>query len=78
MMPAESRQIRGAVMVTIDKEQIPWQEGMCVLDVMEAIADRFPYAVVRLNGKLVSRPNFDKTPVPDGSVIVPIPMVAGG
>ena len=65
-------------MVTVGEEKIAWHEGMCVADAMAAIADRFPYAVVRLNGKLISRPNFTSVPVPDGATIVPIPMVAGG
>ncbi len=36
------------------------------------------YAVVRLNGKLVSRPLFKDTPVPDAAEVVLIPMIAGG
>jgi len=33
---------------------------------------------VRINGKLVSRPNFGETPVPDQARINLIPMIAGG
>ena len=36
------------------------------------------YAVVKLDGKLVSRPHFDTTPVPDGARVTLIPMIAGG
>jgi thiamine biosynthesis protein ThiS len=65
-------------MITVGEEKIPWKAGMTVAQVMEAIEDGHKYAVVRLNGKPVSRPNFDKTPVPDESEVIPIPMVAGG
>ena len=36
------------------------------------------YAVVNLDGRLVSRPNFNTTPVPDGARVRLIPMIAGG
>ena len=65
-------------MITAGEKKIPWKSGMTVAQVMEAIEDGHKYAVVRLNGKPVSRPNFDKTPVPDHSEVIPIPMVAGG
>ena len=65
-------------MITVGQEKIPWKEGMTVAQVLEAIADGHKYAVVRVNGKLVSRPNFEKTPVPDHAEFIPVPMIAGG
>ena len=35
-------------------------------------------SVVRLNGKLVSSPQFAETKVPDGAEIQLLPLVAGG
>lgn len=51
---------------------------MTVGDLLRDLNDSYPYAVVRINGKHVSRPDFDKTPIPDDSEIYLIPMVAGG
>jgi len=65
-------------MITVGEEKIPWKEGMTVSQVLAAAKDDHPYAVVRVNGKPVSRPNFEKTWVPDDSEIIPIPMIAGG
>lgn len=65
-------------MITVGEEKIDWQEGMTVAQVMETVADGHRYAVVKLNGKPVSRPNFRKTPVPDHANIILIPMIAGG
>ncbi len=42
------------------------------------LTDGHIYAVVKLDGKLVSRPHFNVTPVPDGSRVTLIPMIAGG
>jgi len=64
--------------ITIGDEKIPWQEGMTVARVLEELNDGHFYAVVRVNGELVSRPNFEKTPVPDHAEIILIPMIAGG
>jgi thiamine biosynthesis protein ThiS len=65
-------------MITVGKEEIPWEKGMTVAQALEAIADNHAYAVVRVNQKVVSRPNFDKTPVPDHCEITLIPMISGG
>jgi len=65
-------------MITVGDEKMDWHEGMTVAQVLETIEDGQQYAVVRVNGKPVSRPNFDKTPVPDHAEIIPIPMIAGG
>ena len=60
-----------------DKEMI-WQPGMTLAQVMETLEDGQLYAVVRLNGKPVSKPNFAGTPVPDGAEILLLPLIAGG
>ncbi len=65
-------------MITVGKEKISWEKGMTVAQVLEAVEDGHKYAVVRVNGKLISRPNFEKTPVPDRAEFIPVPMIAGG
>ncbi len=65
-------------MIRVADKTLNWHEGMTVSDVLIELADSHPYAVVRINGTYVSRPNFDKTPIPDGAEIFLIPMIAGG
>jgi len=65
-------------MVYFDDIAVAWQEGMTVADLLDNAAAGYPYAVVKLDGRLVSRPHFASTPVTDGSRIVPLPMIAGG
>ncbi len=65
-------------MIQVGNKKMDWQEGMTLARVLDALDDDTPYAVVRFNGKLVSRPDFATTQVPDGAVIEPIPMIAGG
>ncbi len=65
-------------MITVGDEKLDWYEGMTVAKVLSAIKDGHTYAVVRMDGQTVSRPNFDKTVVCDHSEILLIPMIAGG
>lgn len=65
-------------MVTIGDLKAPWSEGLTVARALAMLDDDYDYAVVRINGKLVCKPNFESTPVDDHAVIVPIPMIAGG
>ncbi|MBW2094258.1 MAG: sulfur carrier protein ThiS [Deltaproteobacteria bacterium] len=64
-------------MIRVDGRQVPWHEGMTVSTLLAEVDAHF-YAVVRLNGKLVSRPNFETTLVPDNAEVILLPMIAGG
>ncbi|MBW2612041.1 MAG: sulfur carrier protein ThiS [Deltaproteobacteria bacterium] len=65
-------------MISLNDEKIPWQEGMTVADLLSGLNDAHNYAVIRVNGKYVSRPNFDAYKIPDEAEIFLIPMVVGG
>ena len=58
--------------------EFPWRRDMTVADVLGLLHEPYPYVVVRLNGRTVTRPNFDMTLVPDEAELVLIPMVSGG
>ncbi len=65
-------------MISLDDDQMPWHNGMTVADLLETIADADQYAVVKVNGRYVSRPEFNKYEIPDNAEIRLIPMIAGG
>ncbi len=65
-------------MIRVDGNQVPWEEGMTVSILLDEVIESDKYAVVRLNGRTVSRPNFKTTHIPDDSEIILIPMIAGG
>ena len=65
-------------MIRVSGKQLPWHKGMTVSELLEALKDPHPYAVVRINEQYVTRPNFAKTIVPDNAQVFLIPMVAGG
>ena len=65
-------------MIKVSDQAVTWYEGMTVSDLLKELDDPHPYAVVRINEKYVSRPNFDNTIIPDGSQVFLIPMISGG
>ncbi len=65
-------------MITVSGRTVAWHEGMTIIDLLNEIKDSHPYPVVRIDDKYVSRPNFDKTIIPDDAEVFLIPMIAGG
>ena len=65
-------------MIQVAGKQIPWHEGMTVSELLNALNDPHPYAVIRINDVYVTRPNFEKTIIPDDAEVFLIPMIAGG
>ena len=65
-------------MITVAGTRYPWHAGMTIADLLDELGDPEGYAVVRIDSTYISRPNFDKTLVPDESEIFLIPMIAGG
>jgi thiamine biosynthesis protein ThiS len=65
-------------MIKVRGKELPWREGMTVAALLKDLGTSYPYAVVRVNGKVISRPHFQETTIPDGAEIHLIPMVSGG
>ena len=65
-------------MITVSGKKHAWREGMTVADLLNDMQDSHPYAVVRIDETYVSRPNFEKTIIPDGAEVFLVPMIAGG
>jgi thiamine biosynthesis protein ThiS len=64
--------------IKVSDKTVTWHQGMTISDLLNELNDPHPYAVVRINEKYVSRPNFDKTIIPDDAEVFLIPMIAGG
>jgi thiamine biosynthesis protein ThiS len=65
-------------MIRVADQSMAWQSGMTVADVLGVLGKEADVAVVRLNGRLVSRPNFALTLVPDHAQVDLLPVIAGG
>ncbi|MCK5836612.1 MAG: sulfur carrier protein ThiS [Desulfobacula sp.] len=65
-------------MIEVDDKQLPWSDNMTLASLLKTIDNVDFCAVVRLNGTLVSSPNFEKTRVENNAKIQLLPLVAGG
>ena len=65
-------------MIRVNGKQQLWYEGMTIKDLLEDLEDSHHYAVIRINDRHVSRPNFEKTLIPDHSDVFLISLIAGG
>jgi len=65
-------------MLKVNDQETAWQEGMTVRDLLNGLEGDHDYAVIRVNGKYVSKPYFDEYQIPDNADIYLIPMVVGG
>jgi sulfur carrier protein ThiS len=65
-------------MIRVDEKTLPWHAEMTVADLLRKLGDTHPYPVVRINTRYISRPNFEKTMIPDEADIYLVPMIAGG
>ncbi|MGB5986847.1 MAG: MoaD/ThiS family protein [Desulfobacterales bacterium] len=65
-------------MIRVGDRRVEWHDQMTVSSLLSALGETYEYAVVRIDDRVVSRPNFDHTFVPDESQVYLIPLVAGG
>lgn len=65
-------------MIRVGDQDYPWREGLTLASLLEMVEEGRQVVVVRLNNKLVSKPRFATTLVPDKAEVILIPMIAGG
>lgn len=65
-------------MIHVDEKEFAWREGLTVAALLKELKGTKTFAVVRMDGKYITRPKFDQTVIPDGARILLIPMIAGG
>jgi len=65
-------------MITVNGEPLAHTPGMTVRDVLKARGFVFPLVIVRIGGQLVSREDFDTTPVPESAEVQVLHLMSGG
>ena len=65
-------------MIKVDGKEIEWFEGMTIADMLKALAEGNHCPVVRLGQRLVTRPNFGDTTIPDNTEMHLMHLIAGG
>ena len=65
-------------MITAKGKRLEWHEGLTVRDVLDTLGYNFPSLLVRVNGTIVRRKDWESTTVADEAEIEVRPIVAGG
>jgi sulfur carrier protein len=65
-------------MIRVNGEEMEWEAGMTVQDVLERRKYTFPLIVVKVNGELVRKPAYASYPIPDGAEVWVIHLISGG
>jgi thiamine biosynthesis protein ThiS len=64
--------------IEINGNTVDWQEGMSVRDAMKLMNYTFPMLVIKLNGTLVSKSDYDSTTIPAGAELMVVHLISGG
>ncbi len=66
-------------MLTVNKrDQIPWEEGMTVVRLLEVMKYTYPHIIVAVNGTVVPHDAYAEWLLQDGDDVRVIHMIAGG
>lgn len=66
-------------MVTVNKIQIQYRQGMTVDDALKEAGEEIsPMVIVIVNGKVISRGDISKTRINDKAEIRLLPLISGG
>jgi sulfur carrier protein len=65
-------------MIRVNEEEMEWEAGMTVQDVLERRKYTFPMIVVKVDDTVVRKDAFASFQVPDGADIKVIHLISGG
>ncbi|MDR3673810.1 MAG: sulfur carrier protein ThiS [Holophaga sp.] len=65
-------------MIQVNGDPLDWTPELTVRGVLRAKNYLFPLVIVTLDDQPVERGDYDRTPVPDGSVLRVIHLLSGG
>ncbi len=65
-------------MINVNGEPLQWFPDMTVRDAIRKKNYVFPLLVVRIDGRLVSREDYDSARIPDGARVDIIHLISGG
>ena len=64
--------------ITVNKETIVWEESMTVDRILTIMKYSFRMIVVKVNGELVKKENYNTMLIPEGADVQVIHLIAGG
>ena len=65
-------------MIKVNENKVGWEEGMTVRSLLIKMTYTFPMLVVKINGNLVKKADYDTTLIPDEAEVMVIHLISGG
>jgi sulfur carrier protein len=65
-------------MIIVNGNQIDWEENLTITGVLKKMNYTFRMLVIKINGNLVRKGEYDTTIVPDGANVEVIHLISGG
>ena len=65
-------------MITVNGNKIDWHEGMTIREILQVMRYSFRMLVIKVNGQLVKKGDYDSTTVPDEAEVHVIHLMSGG
>ena len=65
-------------MITVNEEPLQHTPGLTVRALLKSKGFVFPLLIVRLDGRLVAREDYDETSVPEGADVEVLHLMSGG
>jgi sulfur carrier protein len=64
--------------IEVNGQILDWNEGLTIRDVLQKMRYTFRMLVIKINGSLVKKADYDTTLVPEGAIVEVIHMISGG
>lgn len=61
-----------------NRDEIPWESGLTVTELLRRFRYTFPAIVVTINGEVIPEEEFSTRQIPDGADVRVIHLIAGG
>ncbi len=65
-------------MIKVNENKVDWEAGMTVRSLLIKMTYTFPMLVVKINGNLVKKADYDTTLIPDEAEVMVIHLISGG
>ncbi len=64
--------------ITVNGNRIEWHEGLTVSEVLKIMNYTFRMLVIKINGQLVKKTDYETTTVPEKADVSVIHLISGG
>ena len=61
-----------------DRDEVRWEEGLTILNLLERFRYTFPHIIVKIDGEVIPPEAYPTCTIPDGADVRVIHLIAGG